>query len=177
MNVLVRASFTLFLSILSSPHLCCPHHHWATVEVVSGRGMMPNLTGVEPYLYSLHSRFCFKGFVYTRPINHLLPFHSPTAFKVGARPGDNVQHRCQCKSLSSFLKEGNEDSKTSGHLLFSSFSIISSILCPWSWSQSQHITPTRPQRVLITKYSHCAHLSTGSLAPESIGLTSASLHH
>lgn len=60
---------------------------------------MPNLTGVEPYLYSLHSRFCFKGFVYTRPINHLLPFHSPTAFKVGARPGDNVQHRCQCKSL------------------------------------------------------------------------------
>lgn len=99
MNVLVRASFTLFLSILSSPHLCCPHHHWATVEVVSGRGMMPNLTGVGPYLYSLHSRFCFKGFVYTRPINHLLPFHSPTAFKVGARPGDNVQHRCQCKSL------------------------------------------------------------------------------
>lgn len=60
---------------------------------------MPNLTGVEPYLYSLHSRFCFKGFVYTRPINHLLPSHNPAAFKVGARPGDNVQHRCQCKSL------------------------------------------------------------------------------
>lgn len=60
---------------------------------------MPNLTGVEPYLYSLHSRFCFKGFVYTRPINHLLPSHNPTAFKVCASPGDNVQHRCQCKSL------------------------------------------------------------------------------
>jgi len=60
---------------------------------------MPNLTGVGPYLYSLHSRFCFKGFVYTRPINHLLPSHNPTAFKVGARPGDNVQHRCQRKSL------------------------------------------------------------------------------
>lgn len=99
MNVHVRASFTLFLSILSFPHPRCPRHHWATVEVVSGRGMMPNLTGVEPYLYSLHSRFCFKGFVYTRPINHLLPSHNPTAFKVGASPGDNVQHRCQCKSL------------------------------------------------------------------------------
>lgn len=99
MNVHVRASFTLFLSILSSPHPRCPRHHWATVEVVSGRGMMPNLTGVGPYLYSLHSRFCFKGFVYTRPINHLLPSHNPTAFKVGAHPGDNVQHRCQCKSL------------------------------------------------------------------------------
>lgn len=44
--------------------------------------MMPNLTGVEPYLYSLHSRFCFKGFVYTRPINHLLPTHNSEAFKV-----------------------------------------------------------------------------------------------
>lgn len=99
MNVHVRASFTLFLSILRSPHPHCPRHHWATVEVVSGRGMMPNLTGVEPYLYSLHSRFCFKGFVYTRPINHLLPSHNPTAFKVGARLGDNVQHRWQCKSL------------------------------------------------------------------------------
>lgn len=131
MNVHVRASFTLFLSILSSPHLRCPRHHWATVEVVSGRGMMPNLTGVEPYLYSLHSRFCFKGFVYTRPINHLLPSNNPTAFKVGARPGDNVQHRCQCKSLFLlFLKEGNEDSKTSGHLLLSGFSIISSLLFP-----------------------------------------------
>ena len=131
MNVHVRASFTFFLSILSSPHPHCPRHHWATVEVVSGRGMMPNLTGVEPYLYSLHSRFCFKGFVYTRPINHLLSSHNPTAFKVGARPGDNVQHRCQCKSLSSPLKEGNEDSQTSGHLLLSGFSIISSLLCPW----------------------------------------------
>lgn len=60
---------------------------------------MPNLTGVEPYLYSLHSRFCFKGFVYTRPINHLLPPHKPAAFKVGAGPGDNVQLRCQGKSL------------------------------------------------------------------------------
>lgn len=137
MNVHVRASFTLFLSILSPPlppHPlpCCPRHHWATVEVVSGRGMMPNLTGVEPYLYSLHSRFCFKGFVYTRPINHLLPSHNPTAFKVGASPGDNVQHRCQCKSL--FLpplKKGNEDSQTSGHPVLSGFSIISSLLCPW----------------------------------------------
>lgn len=73
MNVHVRSSFSLFLSILRSPLPHCPHHHWATVEVVSGRGMMPNLTGVEPYLYSLHSRFCFKGFVYTRPINH--PLH------------------------------------------------------------------------------------------------------
>lgn len=99
MNVSVRPSFSLFLSILRSPLLHCPHHHWATVEVVSGRGMMPNLTGVEPYLYSLHSRFCFKGFVYTRPINHLLPSHSPAAFKVGARLWDNVQHRCQRKSL------------------------------------------------------------------------------
>ncbi len=60
---------------------------------------MPNLTGVEPYLYSLHSRFCFKGFVYTRPINHFLPSHYPAAFKVGASPGNNMQHRCQCKSL------------------------------------------------------------------------------
>lgn len=60
---------------------------------------MPNLTGVEPYLYSLHSRFCFKGFVYTRPINHLLASHNPTAFKVCASPGDNVQRRCQRKSL------------------------------------------------------------------------------
>lgn len=59
---------------------------------------MPNLTGVEPYLYSLHSRFCFKGFVYTRPINHLLPSHNPTAFKVCTTPGDNTQNRCQCKS-------------------------------------------------------------------------------
>ena len=80
------------------PNPPCPHHHWVTVEVVSGRGMMPNLTGVEPYLYSLHSRFCFKGFVYTCPINHLLPSHNPTAFKVCASPGDNVQHRCQYKS-------------------------------------------------------------------------------
>lgn len=99
MNVHVRPSFSLFLSILRSPLPHCPHHHWATVEVVSGRGMMPNLTRVEPYLYSLHSRFCFKGFVYTRPINHLLPSHSPAAFKVGARLRDNVQHRCQCKSF------------------------------------------------------------------------------
>lgn len=53
----------------------------ATVEVVSGRGMTANLTGVEPYLDSLHSRFCFKGFVYTRPINH--PTHHSRAFKVG----------------------------------------------------------------------------------------------
>lgn len=99
MNVHVRSSFSLFLSILRSPLLHCPHHHWATVEVVSGRGMMPNLTGVEPYLYSLHSRFCFKGFVYTRPINHLLPSHNPAAFKLGARLRDIVWHRCQCKSL------------------------------------------------------------------------------
>lgn len=76
----------------------CPHHHWETVEVVSRREMMPNLTGVEPYLFSLHSCFCFKGFVYTRPINHLLPSHNPTAFKVCSTPGDNTQHRCQCKS-------------------------------------------------------------------------------
>lgn len=88
MNVHVRASFTRFLSILStppplpSPDSCCPCHHWVTVEVVSRRGMMPNLTGVGPYLYSLHSRFCLKGFVYTRPINHLLPSHNPAAFKV-----------------------------------------------------------------------------------------------
>lgn len=94
MNVLVRVSFTLFLYI--PPRR--PHHHWATVEVVSRREMMPNLTGVEPYLYSLHSRFCFKGFVYTRPINHLLPSHNPVAFKVCSTPGDNTQHRCQCKS-------------------------------------------------------------------------------
>lgn len=59
---------------------------------------MPNLTGVEPYLYSLHSRFCFKGFVYTRPINHLPPSHNPAAFKVHVSPGDNTQHRCPCKS-------------------------------------------------------------------------------
>lgn len=59
MNVRVRASFTRFLSIRSppphppNPH--CPHHHWATVEVVSGRGMMPNLTGVSliSILYTL----------------------------------------------------------------------------------------------------------------------------
>lgn len=100
----------VFLSILAppfSPLPPCSHHHWTTVEVVSGRGMMPNLTGVNPYLYSLHSRFCFKGFVYTRPINHLLPSHNPIAFKVGARLLDNVQCRCQCKSPSSPLKEKN----------------------------------------------------------------------
>lgn len=91
MNVRVRVSFTLFLYIqppLPAPPR--PHHHRATVEVVSGREMMPNLTGVEPYLYSLHSRFCFKGFVYTRPINHLLPSHNPAAFKACAGAGDNT---------------------------------------------------------------------------------------
>lgn len=77
---------SFFLSKAPSPPLPRPHHHWATVEVVSGREMMPNLTGVEPYLYSLHSRFCFKGFVYTRPINHLLPSHHPAAFKVCVVP-------------------------------------------------------------------------------------------
>lgn len=124
MNVHARSSFSLFLSILRSPLPHCPHHHWATVKVVSGRGMMPNLTGVEPYLYSLHSRFCFKGFVYTRPINHLLPSHSPAAFKVGARLRDNVQHRCQCKSLPSPLKKGSEDSLNSGHFLLSVSSVL-----------------------------------------------------
>lgn len=87
MNARVKASFPLFLPVLSPqpppthPGLP-PPSLGATVEVVSGRGMMPNLTGVEPYLYSLHSRFCFKGFVYTRPINHLLPTHNSEAFKV-----------------------------------------------------------------------------------------------
>lgn len=92
------SGFLLLPFFIYKPPLPCPHHHWATVEVVSRREMMPNLTGVEPYLYSLHSRFCFKGFVYTRPINHLLPSHNPTAFKVCSTPGDNTQHRCQCKS-------------------------------------------------------------------------------
>lgn len=92
------SGFLLLSFFIYTPPHPRPHHHWATVEVVSGREMMPNLTGVEPYLYSLHSRFCFKGFVYTRPINHLLPSHHPAAFKVCAGPGDNTQHRCQCKS-------------------------------------------------------------------------------
>lgn len=95
------SGFLLLSSFIYKPPLASPprpHHHRATVEVVSGREMMPNLTGVEPYLYSLHSRFCFKGFVYTHPINHLLPSHNPAAFKVCAGPADNTQHRCQCKS-------------------------------------------------------------------------------
>lgn len=113
----VRSSLSLSFHSKPPPPppllLPCSHHHWTTVEVVSGREMMPNLTGVNPYLYSLHSRFCFKGFVYTRPINHLLPSHNPIAFKVGARLPDNVQFRCQCKSHSSPLKEGIEDSQNS----------------------------------------------------------------
>lgn len=150
----VRSSFSLFLSIPRSPLPHCPHHHWATVKVVSGRGMMPNLTGVEPYLYSLHSRFCFKGFVYTRPINHLLPSHSPAAFKVGARLRDNVQHRCQCKSLSSPLKKGNEDSLNSGHFLPS----VSSVLFFFFYfacglDHYLDVAPAATQAVLVTIYS------------------------
>lgn len=131
----------------SPPHLRCPCHHWATVEVVSGRGMMPNLTGVEPYLYSLHSRFCFKGFVYTRPINHLLASHNPTAFKVCASPGDNVQRRCQRKSLLLVLLR--KEAKVSRPLvtLSSQVSLLSLLLrCPWPWSLSRHITPTQPHK-------------------------------
>lgn len=168
MNVHVRASFTLFLSILSPPprrrrppHPCCPCHHRATVEVVSGRGMMPNLTGVEPYLYSLHSRFCLKGFVYTRPINHLLPSHNPTAFKVGARPEDNAQHRCQCKSLSSPVKEGNEDFHTSGHLLLSGCFIIFLLTLPLALITILTKSP-QPRTLLITKHLDAAHMGTES---------------
>lgn len=117
----------------------CPHQHWATVEVVSRREMMPNLTGVEPYLYSLHSRFCFKGFVYTRPINHLLPSHYPTAFKVCSTLGDNTQHRCQCKShlLQLPMKRRFTD--------LCSCSSESSVISLWHlqpWSLSQTITPS-----------------------------------
>lgn len=155
MNVHVRASFTLFLSILNSPRPRCPCHRWATVEVVSGRGMMPNLTGVEPYLYSLHSRFCFKGFVYTRPINHLLSSHNPTAFKVGVRPGDTVQHRCQCKSLFLLLyrRKGRFPDLWSPspprfpyYLFFTlplALIIISTITPTWAPERRDHQTRTR----------------------------------
>lgn len=73
-----------------SPPSPLPHQHWVTVEVINGRGMMPNLTEVKHYLSSLHSPFCFKGFVYIRPITHRLPSHNPTAFKLCTSPGDNM---------------------------------------------------------------------------------------
>ncbi|CAJ1067919.1 Hypothetical predicted protein [Xyrichtys novacula] len=133
--------------------------------------MMPNLTGVEPYLYSLHSRFCFKGFVYTRPINHLLPPHKPAAFKVGAArslfaPRDNVQLRCQSKSLP---RSEKEDGRPSGHPLLSGFSIISSSsLCPWPRSLSRHIAAARPQRAPINKHPHLGKSPPGQPTPPDI---------
>lgn len=118
---------------------------------------MPNLTGVEPYLYSLHSRFCFKGFVYTRTINHLLPSHNPTAFKVGARPGDTVQHRCQCKSL--FLLLLRKEMKIPRPLVtFSSQVPLLSLLYS-TLGLDRYLDVSLqlgPQSGLITKHSHAA---------------------
>lgn len=73
--------------------LCLCSRRWqATVEVISRRGMKVNLTAVSSYLNSLHSRFCFKGFVYTWPINQLL---GPIFFSAGNnkdRPNTPLKH-------------------------------------------------------------------------------------
>lgn len=155
----------LLLSFFTPPPPC-PHHHWTTVEVVSRREMMPNLTAVEPYLYSLHSRFCFKGFVYTRPINHLLPSHNPTAFKVCSTPGDNAQCRCQCKShlLQLPLKRRFTDPCSRCPLSF-----LLSLYGTFSLDHYLKLSHKVGWRsALITKHLHTTHL----------GLSlSATLHH
>lgn len=127
---------------------------------------MPNLTGVEPYLYSLHSRFCFKGFVYTRPINHLLPTHNSEAFKVvrqslggggGAFGRDNAPRRCPCKSPFSPPQEKGSEG-TSARPVLSAFSIISTLRRPWPRSLSGRSAPTPPPPSF--RYMCAAHLGT-----------------